>query len=877
MEFCVTLFAFFLLLQIENVYSLNSYAASATDPVVLTSTYQSVLQLAVTKATSNTKILLSVNIEIESNLNQLSYLTLFRGNTDLSTTSLRVFKPAGTNPEAMPGTFSFLDDDTSAVGTFIYHVKVLGSGTVSNYNVVRQLIAIVVPPTIAVGQAKNSSPLVSTTTWENGGTDVIISLSPYSSVMLLSTCSIYNPGEASITLFRDGADLAVNGLGMLLVARTSGVTSGAIAYMDRNPYPGLSSSGSTSIALYSLKFQAGASVSTYNDERSLIALEVPAALSADSQVRASNVFVTTTLWTDMTLTATVVSSDEQDNVWVSFSGDFWQESAGTMVAAVTLFRDGVNLGDDTYGVHYMKCETINCYRSVAFSFLDSPAAASGAPVAYSVKARVVTGSSFMIARDTEMSLQAILLSANDGLTPSAAPVFAPTLAPTISPYLESSKSFRPYNMYAFAAVNLNGTLRTWGAPTLGGNLSMSAAASPHDVVASGTAFAAHVPGQGIVAWGRGGVRPRLPGGLVLVAGSFLDGTLVSNAAAFAAITVSGAVVAFGDAGSGGNVTDDNYCNGFASQLSSNIVSITASSNAFAALTTSGSVYAWGSVATGGGVSSATLPSLTDVVRIFATRTAFAALTSSGSVVAWGDPFGGGSTQYPVNASAALSSNVVHIVGSKSAFVAIKSDGAIVTWGHPARGGDSSSVPNSLRFQYVTFNDYAFAGITSSAEVVAWGGASGGGSSAAAISPLVAQGESFVSVAAAGSAFAAVTAAGAVVAWGNSASGGLIPPDVSALVASGVVSVQATRRAFAALKADGSVVTWGNPQHGGNSAAVAAHLTSGVVTVCANEAAFTAIKSSGSAVLWGHGSITGPLGDREVFEADTRFAGVTQCI
>ena len=179
--------------------------------------------------------------------------------------------------------------------------------------------------------------------------------------------------------------------------------------------------------------------------------------------------------------------------------------------------------------------------------------------------------------------------------------------------------------------------------------------------------------------------------------------------------------------------------------------------AFAALTRSGTVVAWGHPEYGGD-SAAVQHLLVDVASVTATGYAFAALTRCGTVVNWGR-YGGDSS-----AVQHLLVDVVSVTAAQNgAFAALTRAGTVVTWGIPECGGDSSDVQHLLvDVASVTATDSAFAALTRSGTVVAWGWPDYGGDSSAVQHLLV----DVVSVTATKFAFAALTRSGAVVTWGG---------------------------------------------------------------------------------------------------------------
>ena len=355
------------------------------------------------------------------------------------------------------------------------------------------------------------------------------------------------------------------------------------------------------------------------------------------------------------------------------------------------------------------------------------------------------------------------------------------------------------NPKAFAAITMNGSVVTWGAPTSGGNSSAVAASLSSNVTA-----------------------------------------VYSNGYAFAALKDNGAVVTWGQHYSGGDSS------AVASSLTSNVTAVYSTVAAFAALKDNGSVITWGT-ADFGGNSSAVAASLSSGVKaVYSNAQAFAALKDNGSVVTWGvADWGGNSTNLT---GGNLSSNVTAVYSNQYAFAALKTGGSVVTWGSASWGGNSSAVAASLSSNvtavYSTY--YAFAALKSNGSVVTWGSANSGGDSSAVAASLS---SNVTAVYSNGNAFAALNSNGSVVTWGQHYTGGN-STSVAASLTSNVTAVYSTEGAFAALKSNGSVVTWGLVASGGNSTSVADKLASNVTAVYSTETAFAALKTDGSVVTWG---------------------------
>jgi hypothetical protein len=441
------------------------------------------------------------------------------------------------------------------------------------------------------------------------------------------------------------------------------------------------------------------------------------------------------------------------------------------------------------------------------------------------------------------------------------------------------------NLSAFAALNSNGSVVTWGSPTNGGNSTAVAGNLTSNVTAvysTQCAFAALKTNGSVVTWGYDNVG----GNSTAVAGNLTSNVtaVYSTSRAFAALKTNGSVVTWGDAGFGGDSAT------VAGSLNSNVTAVYSNSQAFAALKSNGLVVTWGDPGYGGNSSiysrlwngsefvysyqdvSGSLAS--NVASVYSNFFAFAALKNDGSVVTWGDAYNGGNS---TGVSTQLSSNVKAVYSNSYAFAALKTNGSVVSWGNSTYGGNSSAVSGNLSSNVtaVYSNPYAFAALKSDGSVVTWGDATKGGNSTAVTGNLT---SNVTAVYSNRYAFAALKSDGSVVTWGDANNGGnssivyetqeegLYGPitiysytSVADSLSSNVTAVYSNETAFAALKSDGSVVTWGSSYYGGDSASVAGSLSSNVTAVHSNAYAFAALKRDGSIVTWGGMGTGGPTG------------------
>ena len=265
-----------------------------------------------------------------------------------------------------------------------------------------------------------------------------------------------------------------------------------------------------------------------------------------------------------------------------------------------------------------------------------------------------------------------------------------------------------------------------------------------DVKASQSAFAAIQADGSIVTWGlkhTGGDSSQVQDRLRSV--QQIQGTI----SAFAAILADGSVVAWGDPICGGNTADVDGL--------FDVQQLQATWGAFAAIKTDGSVVTWGHPLAGGD-SSTVQHQLKNVQQVQATHAAFCCdpgrcigrdmgwwwtgwwqLWSSAS--ARKRPADSGHTHSircdqdgwischlgrhkPLAADSSevqnQLKNVQQIQATQAAFVAILGNGSVVTWGDCQYGGDKSEVQDQLKnVQKVQACDSAFAAILADGSVV----------------------------------------------------------------------------------------------------------------------------------------------------------------
>jgi alpha-tubulin suppressor-like RCC1 family protein len=163
--------------------------------------------------------------------------------------------------------------------------------------------------------------------------------------------------------------------------------------------------------------------------------------------------------------------------------------------------------------------------------------------------------------------------------------------------------------------------------------------------------------------------------------------------------------------------------------------VVGNSGAFAAVSRNGSVVAWGEAGFGGdphgrlrdicgrqaGVHPAS-GSLEGCRKLVATNGAFAMLKSDGSVVTWGEKLKGGDS---TTVSEQLRGGVWGLWSCRGGvFVAVKDDGTVVQWGNPrimhplpACGPGPQQLDD---VQHIYSSDSSFAAVNADGRVVAWG-------------------------------------------------------------------------------------------------------------------------------------------------------------
>ena len=419
-------------------------------------------------------------------------------------------------------------------------------------------------------------------------------------------------------------------------------------------------------------------------------------------------------------------------------------------------------------------------------------------------------------------------------------------------YGQDGKQFS--NANAFAILNDDGTVHTWGSSENGGDTSSlkSDLVNVSSIHSSEKAFAVIKTDGSVIAWGNQNTGGNLGDASTKLNGTINATSIASTKSAFAAIRSDGSVVTWGSSGSGGD--NQNL------ETNNNIQSIYSNMNAFAAITNTGDVITWGQSAYGGDSSSVNFGSSTQVNCIYSTSTAFAALQADGSVVAWGNKNDGGDIS-TVASNLDGRVNVTDISSTTNAFAALMQDGSVVTWGNFANGGLSTSVSSSLdgtiKVQKVIATNGAFAALREDGSVVSWGNSFLGGDSSSVANNL--NGTNKVTdIYSNGYSFVATHADNTITTWGFSAYGGNSNSVKAKFDGSNTIKdLVSSETAHALLFEDGTFVTWGSFSGDQNSRIDA--LVSGnsnIQSLSSNANAFYAKTADNSILSWGDQGLGG---------------------
>jgi alpha-tubulin suppressor-like RCC1 family protein len=177
------------------------------------------------------------------------------------------------------------------------------------------------------------------------------------------------------------------------------------------------------------------------------------------------------------------------------------------------------------------------------------------------------------------------------------------------------------------------------------------------------------------------------------------------------------VIAWGGEGSGGDPDKS-----IQSQIAGGVKSVHATESAFAAITKTGGVVAWGDSSAGGKVPDHLTGNLSNVSTIYASNGTFAAVTKD-RIISWGSRYAEGVVKLPIGA------RVVDVVASSEAFAALTNQGQVLTWGKDDIGGAPDQITRNLLQSGVAelqANFGAIAAIKSDGRLISWGDSDFGG-------------------------------------------------------------------------------------------------------------------------------------------------------
>lgn len=403
---------------------------------------------------------------------------------------------------------------------------------------------------------------------------------------------------------------------------------------------------------------------------------------------------------------------------------------------------------------------------------------------------------------------------------------------------------------AFAALNKNGQVITWGNGLVGGDARpISVSLGENWSIANAVQSYAAYDGQGnVILWGDYYRQPKAIDSFANFAGNAKVTKLFNGRKNIAFLSEDGRFTTpndFPDAGYSGFTSVfelegvskvyvgafDNIAYIFEDATASSrgkhfggnstvvsdqlygISEIVASERGFTAIRENGSLVSWGVIEgleTSDALDGSELKTISDAKKVVATYAHFAVLRDNGTVSTWQ----GGYYTSDFESPSEPITNGVDISSNSGAFAALLDDGSVVSWGRPKAGGtppveldlsNMAQIVGTLNAPgYVTNNGYG--------------------------------------------AFAALKQDGSVVSWGEPGFGGNTSDIEDQLT--NVIKLFANAKAFAALKADGSVVTWGDPRSGGDSRTVQP-LLHDIETIQPFLDSFIALKQDGSRVSWGN--------------------------
>jgi|GEM_PF-2749635 len=386
------------------------------------------------------------------------------------------------------------------------------------------------------------------------------------------------------------------------------------------------------------------------------------------------------------------------------------------------------------------------------------------------------------------------------------------------------------NFYAFAALNGDGSIASWGDGRYGG----TGAPSGHDftqVVAGPSAFAALRTDGSIAAWGDstyGGAGYPADRGYQRI------------------MPLGGAFVAFKENGDAVIWGQTPFFDGVPNKIQG-IVDIVTNSMAIAVLKNDGSIMAWGDPSRG----AAGFPTTHDFSRIFSVEGGFIGLKKDGSVIQWGQ-------QYSDFIPAPTDAGYVNIESNGYAYVGLKANGQMTAWGLEDSGGIGAPTQTQIVKVYPITN--GFLALDRNGAIYVWGRTA----QPPSIAPEENQG--FVSIQYGNGSYSALRKDGSIFSWGDWVASGTSAPS-----AKGFSKVVQNNYAFLALRSDGTIASWGN-RWLLERMPTANHR---FVDIFATDLGFTAIDGDGYLTSWGEHTQYAPKdgGYQRVFTASSITAAM----
>ena len=309
--------------------------------------------------------------------------------------------------ESQSASFSYLDTPGTA-GTYTYSVRGKFRGVLSSNNQVRQIAALVVSSTIpSNSNVASTLQTISSTTPTSLNVDTAVSTKIITDRVLVTATFSINPvgadAVAKINLFRDGVQVAPYAMQLVKMGEASGNRMGTFFFLDA---PNVLGSVTYSVRVAKVGTPDIAVCEGGFDGVHLSTMVVPV---VDSVLASSDtaLLITSQTWTTCGLSAAIMPHSVLDKVLVTVNINFYP-TAATSTGIFTIFRDGVNLGDDLYGLQVIKTPDPGESAVATMSFLDSPG--TWGQVTYTVQVRALTGDTFTVSYNGQTRQIAVMAS-----------------------------------------------------------------------------------------------------------------------------------------------------------------------------------------------------------------------------------------------------------------------------------------------------------------------------------------------------------------------------------------------------------------------------------------------------------------------------------